>query len=131
MFNNLKSKKCLDCAVCCLESEMELSLEDINVIERNNVNNWKREDFCNFHQDYYRLRNLNGHCFFLNIETKKCKIYDFRPMGCRFYPLIFDLIKNRCKFDNDCPYKKDFPLNIEKNKILCKELKKWVKRNLI
>ncbi len=35
-----------------------------------------------------RLRNVDGHCVFLDPETGACKIYPWRPMGCRLYPLV-------------------------------------------
>ena len=38
----------------------------------------------------WMLRRLkNGACIFLEPETKKCKIYDHRPLLCRTYPFYF------------------------------------------
>ena len=57
----------------------------------------KTEDgFC-------ELRNIDGHCYFYNPESKECKIYENRPDGCRFYPIVYDVKKRKCVVDKDCP----------------------------
>ncbi len=49
------------------------------------------------------LRNVNGHCVFLDPSTNKCTIYPHRPIGCRFYPLIYDASNGRVIVDEECP----------------------------
>jgi Fe-S-cluster containining protein len=57
----------------------------------------KTEDgFC-------ELRNIDGHCYFYDPDTKECKIYENRPDGCRFYPIVYDVKKRKCVVDKDCP----------------------------
>mgnify|MGYP000132521352 CR=1 FL=1 len=88
-----------NCFKCCLDTEMILSESDIKRIESLG---YKREYFTEFRDGFYRLRNIDGHCIFLNIETGKCKIYSYRPIGCRVYPVIYDLNKGFI-LDTDCP----------------------------
>ncbi len=38
---------------------------------------------------FIRLKNIDNHCIFLDPKTCKCKIYEFRPIGCRLYPIIY------------------------------------------
>jgi len=53
--------------------------------------------------NYYQLKNINGHCVFLDEKTKLCKIYKYRPLGCRLYPIIIDVEKLKVTVDPDCP----------------------------
>jgi Fe-S-cluster containining protein len=49
---------------------------------------YREDDFCSRDQDgIYRLRNVNGHCFFLDMVTKRCREYAARPLGCSIYPV--------------------------------------------
>lgn len=40
-------------------------------------------------QGYTKLRNRHGFCVFYDAERHRCRIYRFRPLGCRVYPVIF------------------------------------------
>ncbi|TET32960.1 MAG: YkgJ family cysteine cluster protein [Candidatus Heimdallarchaeota archaeon] len=87
------------CAICCKDTKMMLSLDDIEKIEKLE---YKKNDFCFLDEDgYFKLCNINGNCFFL--VDNKCQIYADRPQGCKFYPIIFDLDLNKASLDNDCP----------------------------
>ncbi len=35
-----------------------------------------------------------------------CKIYEIRPFGCQFYPIVLDPSSNRCSYDTECPHSK-------------------------
>jgi hypothetical protein len=95
---------CKDCGKCCLETEMPLSNNDINLIIENSFNNLTQEDFTvKNNEDYFQLKNIDGNCFFLDPNSKICKIYANRPRGCRFYPLIFDYDRDKCVLDDECP----------------------------
>ena len=100
---------CKKCGNCCLETEMLLSINDIHSII-NNV----RPSFQFFEEKngYLFLLNISGHCIFFDDLKKKCKIYEFRPQGCRFYPLIYD--NGKCVVDNDCTNRKNIR-SIDKN----------------
>ena len=41
-------------------------------------------------EGYMLLRNRQGHCVFYDLEERRCKVYDYRPSGCRIYPVVYD-----------------------------------------
>jgi len=90
--------KCIECGICCLNTEMELLAEDI---ERITSAGYKLEEFAVERDGIYRLKNVDGHCVFYDASTRKCKIYNIRPIGCRLYPLIYD--GEKIEADRTCP----------------------------
>lgn len=122
---------CENCGECCLETEMILSRQDIDLIVRKHPNRINKQDFVfKTKNGNFQIKNFEKHCVFLDISTKKCKIYRYRPQGCRFYPLIYDFQKNNCALDKDCPRSHFF---YQDKKILvetCKNLKNFLKRQL-
>jgi Fe-S-cluster containining protein len=52
---------------------------------------------------FCELKNVDGHCYFYDPESKVCKIYEHRPEGCRYYPIIYHTTKRKCLVDKDCP----------------------------
>lgn len=54
-----------------------------------------------------RLRNVDGWCYFLG--DVDCTIYEDRPMGCRFYPLVLD--SGRVIVDPDCRHGERFTVD--------------------
>ena len=122
---------CLSCGKCCYNTEMELSKQDISRIEDQNTLGLIRDDFCFKVDGFIKLKNIDNHCLFLDPDTNHCKVYSFRPTGCKFYPLIFNQEKNRCVIDDECPYKKKFFKHKPILKKNCKELRKWVSNELI
>jgi Fe-S-cluster containining protein len=79
---------CKRCGVCCTETEMLLSKEDIARLEKKG---YRVEVFARFDKaGYATLQNRDGYCFFYNARLKRCVIYSIRPSGCRVYPVIFD-----------------------------------------
>jgi len=62
---------------------------------------YKREEFCVEVDGVLYLKNVNSACVFL--RNGLCKIYEYRPMGCALYPLIYDPELNICLLDHDCP----------------------------
>lgn len=91
------------CSLCCHETNMLLTRLDMYRIVKMG---YKIRDFAKRDLDYWRLKNINGKCFFL--EGDLCRIYRYRPYGCRLYPLVFDLNKHRALLDNYCPYRWEF-----------------------
>lgn len=79
--------RCLRCGVCCKETEMLLSTEDIERLERKG---YRKDSFVQFNEGYPTLRNLQNHCVFYEVENHRCKVYHSRPLGCRLYPVILD-----------------------------------------
>jgi len=71
------------------------------------------KEFCQLEDDgIRRLRNkstTNGEkvCYFLNNEGQ-CSIYEIRPQGCRYYPLIWDLQEHKVICDDLCPHFSEF-----------------------
>ena len=89
------------CGKCCYQTEMPLTEEDIKRIEKLG---YRRQDFAVKVDGIYRLRNVNGKCYFLD-ESNRCRIYEHRPIGCRIYPVILDVNSNRAVVDDLCPMK--------------------------
>ena len=90
-----------DCHQCCLETEMILTLADL---ERITDEGYNPEEFAFSPSEadgFWQLKNVDGRCFFLS-ESGKCTIYDFRPQGCKLYPLILTLDTNEVVVDDDC-----------------------------
>ena len=107
--------KCVEnCGKCCEELEIPLRDEDIAKIEELGYNAW---EFIDYEKLFYRgdkflgyalkKRPFDGACVFLDPETKRCRIYNHRPLACRLYPFIF--VKHGMKMeiyvkeDSFCP----------------------------
>ena len=129
--NNLIDNKCVDCGICCNQTEMILSEMDILLILNQASFNLKREDFVQKNNEgYYQLKNLKGHCVFLKNDTKLCKIYEFRPQGCRFYPIIYDFDYKKCIYDKDCPRTDLFNLTKHELGLTCKSIKIFLQEEI-
>ena len=88
------------CGKCCFKTEMLLTRLDISRIKSLGY----REDyFVNRGGEIPKLKNVNGKCVFLDEETKACKIYPYRPLGCRLYPLIYNVKEDKVEVDSLCP----------------------------
>lgn len=110
----------------CNQTEMILSETDIILILNIASLNLKREDFVQKNSEgYYQLKNIKGLCVFLKKDTKLCKIYEFRPRGCRFYPIIYDLDLKKCIYDKDCPRIALFNLTKQELSMTCKSIKNF------
>jgi len=96
-----------ECYQCCLNTEMTLSEEDITRIEKLG---YKIKEFLEEKDHFMALRNIDNHCIFL--KNKMCSIYENRPQGCRFYPLIYDFDIDDFVIDNLCEHHDDFDLEI-------------------
>jgi Fe-S-cluster containining protein len=92
--------RCLRCGVCCKETEMLLSAEDIERLERKG---YDKDFFVRFDSEgYATLRNYRGYCVFYDTEKSRCKVRALRPLGCRIYPVIYDEDKGII-VDSICP----------------------------
>ena len=118
--------KCRSCGECCVNTEMEISRSDIKKIEKKNPFGFKQHDFCTFFDNFYHLKNVNNYCCFFDSTQKKCKIYDYRPEGCRYYPIIYNLEEDKCEIDTDCKFHRDFKAKFPDLKIICKSIKFWI-----
>jgi Fe-S-cluster containining protein len=109
--------------MCCERTEMLLSKEDIERLERVG---FAREDFTDMGEDgLMRLRNVRERCYFYNPAEKKCQVYEDRPLGCLLYPVIYS-IEEGVIIDEICPVGHTVPKHElkMKGKILLKHLKK-------
>lgn len=80
---------------------MTLTREDVERIE---ALGYDRTDFLvRVMAGFCELKNVEGVCYFYDTETKKCKIYEHRPEGCKYYPIIYDYRRRKCIIDRDCP----------------------------
>jgi len=79
--------RCSNCGLCCEETEMELSIRDINDLEKAG---YHRKKFSVTGEDgITRLRNVEGWCFFYNQTEKRCQVYEVRPISCYTYPVVY------------------------------------------
>ena len=77
--------KCVRCAKCCHDTKMELSIEDVERLERLGFN---RREFSVEDEDcVLRLRNVRSVCCFLIKAESRCRVYPNRPRGCAIYPV--------------------------------------------
>jgi len=94
------------CVKCCIETRMPLSRFDIARIAgqgnrfRDFVSKRKRERF---------LKNSIGRCVFLGDEG--CRIYSFRPEGCRLYPLVYNENMRKAVVHDLCPNRLEFEVS--------------------
>ncbi len=88
------------CTKCCWDTHMPLTREDILRIESLG---YSREFFVEYDsQGIPRLKNTEEHCVFLD-PSRGCRIYPWRPLGCRLYPLVFDIDSCKVVVDTLCP----------------------------
>ncbi|GEM_PF-282743 len=112
------------CAKCCYETHMPLTQEDIRRITSLG---YRLEDFAERGPDgVWYLRNIDGHCVFLDPKTGRCRIYQWRPLGCRLYPLVYDVESGEVTVDPECP--KATSVNRDVVKRLAPKLIKLIKR---
>jgi hypothetical protein len=108
------------CGICCHNTEMPLTEEDI---KRISSLGYKAEDFT-VRKDVMKLRNIDGRCYFL--ENNRCSIYEFRPAGCRIYPFVLD-DKGELTLDDLCPRVNFEDFDSKSLKQIKNELKKLVR----
>ena len=130
MTNPVESGKiCLEynCSLCCHETKMLLTNIDVNRISKLG---YKVKSFAKKVSYGWQLKNIDGKCFFL--EGNRCKIYEYRPYGCRLYPLIYDWNKHKVTLDDLCPHKEKFNFqmkDVRKIFFIINLLKKNVERS--
>jgi Fe-S-cluster containining protein len=58
-------------------------------------------DFTKTREGFRTLRNVNGVCYFYDTERKSCKVYEKRPEGCRYYPVMYCLDEGKPIIDEE------------------------------
>ena len=91
--------RCSNCGICCEETIMELSSEDIERLEEKG---FRLEEFAVIDDGVTQLRNVDGYCYFYSRADKKCRIYKDRPLGCYLYPVVY-LANEGAIIDELCP----------------------------
>ena len=123
--------RCENCGRCCVDTEMILSQQDIKLIKSSLSSKIRIQDFAFKNKDkQFQLKNIQGNCVFFDYTSKKCNIYKFRPQGCKFYPLTYDLNEKKCKLDEDCPRTNLFYKTNQDIKKDCQNLKIFLKKQL-
>jgi len=102
---------------------MPLSRIDIKRISRQG---YKLKDFVVKRKRERRLKNSNGRCVFLG--DNGCKIYSFRPEGCRLYPLVYNENNGKVVIHDLCPYGHEFKVGRDDIESLCVLFKKLYKK---
>lgn len=92
---------------------MTLSQADIIMIER-----LGHRDFFTQVDGFLQLKNVDGSCIFL--RSGRCRIYSSRPLGCRLYPIIWDVDDCEAFQDDLCPHIQYFPVESWHHEILKK-----------
>jgi Fe-S-cluster containining protein len=77
---------------------MQLSSRDIERLERLG---YASRDFTTTRRGFRTLRNVDGVCYFYDAENKSCKVYEKRPEGCRYYPVMYCLDEGKPIIDEE------------------------------
>ena len=93
------------CHDCCVDTRMPLCLADIRRLRRLG---YRMDDFLVLVHGERRLRNVDGRCFFLG--DSGCSVYEIRPAGCRFYPLVIDT-GGWARIDQSCRFRDRFTVD--------------------
>jgi len=83
------------CDACCRDTEMPLTNGDLT-----RISDLGYDDCYVLEGGELVLRNVDHRCFFLE-DNKRCRIYENRPEGCRFYPFVMG--REGAVLDVDCP----------------------------
>ncbi len=94
-------ESCEEIRLCCTETEMTLTREDAERIEGLGYD--RTEFLVRVMAGFCELKNVDRFCYFYDKEAKACRIYENRPEGCRYYPIIYDARRKKCIIDRDCP----------------------------
>jgi Fe-S-cluster containining protein len=94
--------RCSHCGICCENTEMMLSNADVERLEKVG---YTRQKFMRYdNHGFMRLRNFHGFCVFYDVVKCRCLIYEYRPLGCRIYPVIYSE-QQGIVVDGLCPMK--------------------------
>ncbi len=104
------------CHHCCVETEMLLTKRDVQrIVHATSI--LPTEFAIRNENGYLMLQNKHkaneSQCFFLN-EKGLCSIYEIRPEGCKFYPVIWDFENHQAILDDYCPHYDKFALNLSR-----------------
>jgi uncharacterized protein len=101
------------CYTCCKNTNMLLLEKDIQTIKQQG---YETAFFTTQKKGWSQLKNHNGRCVFHN--GKKCIIYEYRPEGCRLYPVVYSKDSKTAILDQECPHPASFQISHEKTQSL-------------
>ncbi len=78
---------------------MELSSDDIRRLEEAG---YHRDQFTVLDSHVIRLVNVDGWCYFYDLNERKCRVYKNRPLGFWLYPIVY-LVDEGATVDALCP----------------------------
>lgn len=101
------------CALCCYDTQMPLTEEDIARLERLGHDRaafvaWSAEGTAQLATVAAGEGMPGRPCSFL--KENACSVYADRPAGCRIYPLVLNE-NGRLLRDDECPHRAEFPLD--------------------
>ena len=102
-----------NCHHCCIETEMLLLKTDtIRISKTTGIEASNFSFLTGENQRMLRNKSVGDEevCFFLDSDGR-CSIYNIRPEGCTYYPIIWDLTNHQAVSDDYCPYHKEFREN--------------------
>jgi hypothetical protein len=92
---------------------MMLSNADVERLEKAGYN---KQKFMRYdRQGFAKLKNSHGACVFYDSEKRRCRIYRYRPSGCRTYPVVYSE-KEGVVVDELCPMKNNISKKELENK---------------
>ncbi|TFF83963.1 YkgJ family cysteine cluster protein [Candidatus Thorarchaeota archaeon] len=102
---------------------MTLTREDVKRID---ALGYQREEYLVRAEDgFCELKNVNGFCYFYDPVSRLCRIYENRPEGCRYYPIVYHARKRKCVTDDDCPSRET--VSREEIRKVCHKLRRLIK----
>ncbi len=117
-------KRCENVRLCCMDTEMTLTEADAKRLDELG---YRRDEYLIHAEDgFCQLKNVDGHCVFYDVESRLCKVYEARPEGCRYYPIVYDVRKRRCTVDRECP--SSITITRDDIKRVCHRVKRLVER---
>lgn len=122
-----KRFKCKNCGVCCFSDPIVIYQEDIVHISKHlkkPIETIKRKYTkpCPGHKGMYTFKKTNP-CYFYDITSKKCKIYNDRPIVCIGFPYnIKDINEGTIILPDTCEGSLEMLNEPEKNNKILKEI---------
>ncbi|HIP56687.1 MAG TPA: YkgJ family cysteine cluster protein [Ignisphaera aggregans] len=115
---------CQYCLRCCINTEMILLRSDIERISRYGFD---PTHFAEKRGRFIKLKNVDNHCVFLDPQSRRCTIYEIRPLGCRLYPLIY-VEGIGVTLDSECPLSRYWMSRCDELETGLKQLEEFLMR---
>jgi hypothetical protein len=77
---------------------MQLSAQDVSRLKKLG---YDPAAFMRRREGFRTLRNVKGVCYFFDKNTCHCKVYENRPDGCRYYPIVYCVDEDRLMIDEE------------------------------